>query len=88
MAKIQIKELKAPATGSMSWTGKFNRTIVWTPTETISEQWLDNGWRSNIKTLKDGTRKLSQTVAGEYNKVLSMGQAIIHNSGCVLETAE
>ena len=87
MAKIIIKQLTAPKTGSMSWLGKYNRTIIWAPTETISEEWLDMGWRSDVKTLKDGTRKLTQTVANDYDKVLANGQAIIRHSGCVVETA-
>lgn len=85
MAKIIIKELKAPKTGSMAWFSKYNRTIIWSKDEIIDPEWVKLGWSSDIKTLKDGTRKMSKTVAASYEKAYNNGVAIVKNSGCHLE---
>lgn len=88
MAKMIIKQLKSPKTGSMAWFNKYNRTIIWGKDEIIDPQWIQLGWNSSIKTLKDGTRKMSKTVSSSYEQAYNNGIAIIKNSGCILEAAE
>ena len=85
MAKIIIKQLKAPKKGSMAWFNKYRRTIIWNANEIIDPKWIELGWASDIKTLKDGSRKMSKTIAASYETAYDNGVAIVKNSGCRVE---